>query len=111
VDFFIGYIEGTMKTTRFISELLCDDDDDDVYLHRIHSQHKLENYAPYVKYRPARKGISMKDDDDEVYLNELIPMTGGHNVLHVYIYMYLCACTYECTYSIEYRHAHIYTYI
>jgi hypothetical protein len=29
-----------------------DDDDDDVYLHRIHSPHKLENYAPYVKYRP-----------------------------------------------------------
>jgi hypothetical protein len=31
------------------------DDDDDVYLHRIHSQHKLENYAPYVKYRPTKK--------------------------------------------------------
>jgi hypothetical protein len=34
---------------------LIDDDDDDDYLHRIHSQHKLENYAPYVKYRPAKK--------------------------------------------------------
>jgi hypothetical protein len=31
------------------------DDDDDVYLHRNHSQHKLENYAPYVKYRLAKK--------------------------------------------------------
>jgi hypothetical protein len=35
--------------------LYIDDDDDDVYLHRIHPQHKLENYAPYVKYRPAKK--------------------------------------------------------
>jgi hypothetical protein len=34
---------------------VCMYDDDDVYLHRIHSQHKLENYAPYVKYRPAKK--------------------------------------------------------
>jgi hypothetical protein len=37
------------------SNYMYDDDDDDVYLHRIHSQHKLENYAPYVKYRPAKK--------------------------------------------------------
>jgi hypothetical protein len=30
-------------------------DDDDVYLHRIHSQYKLENYVFYVKNRPAKK--------------------------------------------------------
>jgi hypothetical protein len=32
-----------------------DNDDDDVYLHGIHSQQKLENYAPCVKYRPAKR--------------------------------------------------------
>jgi hypothetical protein len=35
--------------------ILYDDNDDDVYLHRIHAQHKL---PPYVKYRPAKKGKS-----------------------------------------------------
>ena len=39
-----------------------DDDDDDVYLDRI-TQHKPKNYLPYVKYRPARKGISMKKNE------------------------------------------------
>jgi hypothetical protein len=36
-----------------------DDDDDDVYLDRV-TRHKPKNYLPYVKYRPARKDISMK---------------------------------------------------
>jgi hypothetical protein len=37
------------------ADTYINDDDDDVYLHRMHSQHKLEIYAPYVKYRPAKK--------------------------------------------------------
>jgi hypothetical protein len=37
------------------------DDDDDVYLDRI-TQHRPKNYLPYVKYRPARKGISIEKE-------------------------------------------------
>jgi hypothetical protein len=42
--------------------LFVNDDDDDVYLDRI-TQHKPKNYLPYVKYRPARKGISIKKNE------------------------------------------------
>jgi hypothetical protein len=45
--------------TQLFSRIGWGDDDDDVYLDRI-TQHKPKNYLPYVKYRPARKGISMK---------------------------------------------------
>jgi hypothetical protein len=47
-----------LNTTATFADIDDDDDDDDIYLYRIHSQHKLENYAPYVKYRPAKKVIS-----------------------------------------------------
>jgi hypothetical protein len=44
-------------------QYLLDDDDDDMmmftYIDFIHNK-KLENYAPYVKYRPSKKGISKK---------------------------------------------------
>jgi hypothetical protein len=36
-------------------------DDDDVYFDRI-TQQKLKNYPPYVKYRPARKGIYIRKE-------------------------------------------------
>jgi hypothetical protein len=54
-----GYMDMMIfiRIYRYLRIYSCDDDDD-VYLHRIHPQHKLENYAPHVKYRPAKKGIS-----------------------------------------------------
>jgi hypothetical protein len=47
-----------------------DDDDDDVYLDRI-TQHKPKNYLPYVKHRPARKGISMKKNEQYDRCNKM----------------------------------------
>jgi hypothetical protein len=91
---------------------VSDDDDDDVYLHRIHSQHKLEKLCSICKIQTSLMMTKIVQYSTLFFSNFCMIYVSCQQIyVTIYIYIYIYIPSYIYIYLCIYVYIYVYIYI